>query len=555
MAPRNHHSSWNNPNYDFHRRSTTRTGEQTRQDAENQVTNEVDQGSWLDWLIDKFNHGQRVQDTYTQDMNTRAQALAKGVDTREGPIMQCYNYMSTPHPQLKAMVTEDVDPDGVGAAGDQWIDAGNAMIRFQDGVAAAINNSEADWQGSAGNAARTFMAQVGGWVGDAGTSAQLAGTNTNLQAVALAEAKRTMPEPVDFDLDAANRDLQSTTNPLVFVSKLSSYQQQYDDQQAAHERAAGVVSMYDNSLASASTMPAFAAPPQMGGDTGQTTVARSQIERTDNDVYSNTDTSSRTPTSDSTPLPTGQTDVPPTHSGDPSGPGNPSDPGNPGNPGNRGNPGIPSVPGDPGSPGNPGNPGIPGLPPPGGGGSGSGSGSGSGAGNGGTTPSGDLPSLPGPGQFPTPGTSGGGSGSGGGQNPGLGTPLPIGGLPGPNAGDFERGAGRGFGGGRVPGASGGFGSGGFGPGGSGGAGGPGGAGRGGGVGGMGPGGALAAEGAALRGGGAAGRGGVGGGMVPGGKRGEDEEDDEHQRASYLVEGDPDAVFGTDEATAPPVIGG
>jgi hypothetical protein len=70
-----------------------------------------------------------------------------------------------------------------------------------------------------------------------------------------------------------------------------------------------------------------------------------------------------------------------------------------------------------------------------------------------------------------------------------------------------------------------------------------------------PGGALAAEGAALRGGAAGARGGAGGGMMPAGRRAEDEEDGEHQRASYLVEGDPDAVFGTDEMTAPPVIGG
>jgi hypothetical protein len=71
---------------------------------------------------------------------------------------------------------------------------------------------------------------------------------------------------------------------------------------------------------------------------------------------------------------------------------------------------------------------------------------------------------------------------------------------------------------------------------------------------MGPGGALAAaESAAVRGSGAGGRG--GGGMMPmHGQRGEGDEDDEHQRASFLVEGDPDALFGTDQVTAPPVIG-
>lgn len=44
-------------------------------------------------------------------------------------------------------------------------------------------------------------------------------------------------------------------------------------------------------------------------------------------------------------------------------------------------------------------------------------------------------------------------------------------------------------------------------------------------------------------------------MMPlGAGRGEDEEDGEHKRPSFLVEGDPDAVFGTDQMTAPPVIG-
>jgi hypothetical protein len=451
--------------------------------------------------------------------------------------VQCYNYLSTPHPQLKAMVTENVDPDAVGSTGDQWISAGNAMVRFQEGVAAAISNSEADWQGKAGNSARTFMAQVGDWVGQAGQSAQLAGTQTNLQAVALADARRNMPDPVAFDADAANSDLQSTTSPLTYVAKLANYQMQYNQAQNAHQDAAGVVSMYDNNLAGASTMPAFGAPPQMtSNSTGETQVQQTKIDNTTGEVYRNNNVSTATTTNPgTTDLPPGQTDIPQTQTGDPGGPS-----GNPNNPG---------------SPGNPNNPGIPGVPLPGPGGSGGGSG------GSGTTPSGDLPNLPGPGQFPTPGSGGGGGGGVPGQNPAYTPPLAIGGLPGPTGGDLPRGGGRGFGPGGGfgggPGGSGGYGTGGYGPG--GGPGGGAGGGRPPGVGGMGPGGlgaggALAAEGAAVRGGAPGARGAAGGGMVPAGKRGEGEEDGEHQRASYLVEGDPDAVFGTDQMTAPPVIG-
>jgi hypothetical protein len=53
-------------------------------------------------------------------------------------------------------------------------------------------------------------------------------------------------------------------------------------------------------------------------------------------------------------------------------------------------------------------------------------------------------------------------------------------------------------------------------------------------------------------GGATGEDGMPMGGMGGGRRGE--EDQEHKAAQYLQEADPDALFGTDEMTAPPVIG-
>jgi hypothetical protein len=70
-------------------------------------------------------------------------------------------------------------------------------------------------------------------------------------------------------------------------------------------------------------------------------------------------------------------------------------------------------------------------------------------------------------------------------------------------------------------------------------------------------GAIGAEphGAGGRAGAAGGRGGAGaGGGMGGGGRGKGEDDDEHTTASYLQEADPEAIFGTDQITAPPVIG-
>jgi len=148
-----------------------------------------------------------------------------------------------------------------------------------------------------------------------------------------------------------------------------------------------------------------------------------------------------------------------------------------------------------------------------------------------TTPEG-RPNVPGPGGI------GGGLGQGGGllgpgvQDVGLGAGF----LPGMPGGGFGGDAGSGSGG---PGR------------------GAGGAGRGpGGTTGGGPG-ATAAE-AAARGRGAAGaRGAAAAGGVPmgAGGRGQGEEDTEHVRPTWLLEDDPDELFGTDEVTAPPVIGG
>lgn len=72
-----------------------------------------------------------------------------------------------------------------------------------------------------------------------------------------------------------------------------------------------------------------------------------------------------------------------------------------------------------------------------------------------------------------------------------------------------------------------------------------------------PGAAGATEAAAARGGAAGGRGGAGMGAMGaggGGGRGKGNEDEEHQRADFLVEPDPDAIFGTDERATAPVIG-
>jgi hypothetical protein len=483
-------------------------------------------------LINQFTHNGRVSAQSSQELDAQARALMEqsGMGTRTPPMTYCTNYMSVPHGNIKQMVTENADPGGVGGSGDAWINSGNAMIQFQDDMRTAINSSQADWKGAAANNARGFMADLGGWVGTAGTQAQLAGTQTNRMSNSLQTARDTMPDEVPYDAQKAMDDYSNAFWPWDKQAISDKAWADYNASEEAHQRAADVAATYDANLEGASTMPAFGAPPTMTGDPGGNPP--------------------NPPGGGGGPFPPGGGGPNPPGGGGPGGgpgsgpPGGGGPGGGPGLPGGGG-PGGTNGPGGPGG-GGPGGPGTPGFP-------------------GGTNPGGAGPGgggrPGGPGGPGSPGFPGGGGGPGdGGGFPG----MPIGGGPGLGGGsDFERG-----GGGRGPGGAGGRG---FGPGGSssgfGGSGpgstggsGPGAGGRG--PGGMGPGGAggagaLAAEHAAGggRGLGAGGRGGAGGQMGGmGGGRGQGEDDGEHQRPSYLVEGDPESLFGTDEMTAPPVIG-
>ncbi|GAB3911872.1 hypothetical protein GCM10029964_118670 [Kibdelosporangium lantanae] len=189
-------------------------------------------------------------------------------DQRVAPVPGGVLYENVDHPTLKAMVTDDVDPDQVGALAEAWRTAGAKLAQFQDDVASAVTESRGEWQGAAGEMARQFIAGMGLWIGEAGRGASHAGSQAARHSEALAAARNAMPEPVPFDVDAANAELRSITDPVLWISRYSDHMRQYAAQQAAQRQAAQVVTSYDEALASSATMPAFAPPPAMNGSTG-----------------------------------------------------------------------------------------------------------------------------------------------------------------------------------------------------------------------------------------------------------------------------------------------
>ncbi|HEX4704840.1 MAG TPA: hypothetical protein VH352_22115 [Pseudonocardiaceae bacterium] len=479
--------------------------------------------------------------------------LASQVGTRPAPSVGGSNYMSYSHDALYNMVNTNLNAGQVGDAGRAWNNISNSLVNASKALNSGTTSTESSWTGNAADAARTFHTGVSNWTAGSSESAQLASDTMYNQSLAAQGVQAGVPKPVPYSFANELTDFFTAPNPAAGMNTINT---KLAAQQAAHQQAATAVQSYDSTLGqSAGKMPAVTSPPSFNPNSGGKSGPGSGGPGSGGTGGSGGGSGPTAPTG-----------------GGGSGPGG-SGPGHGGGTGGGGAfPGAPNFPGS-------------------GGGSGSGSGSG-GSGGTGTGPGGIMPGGPITSTDPSwtnpagPGGPGGGAGGfpGGGTGPGgTGTDpggfggggMPIGGFPGGGFGGAGGGAGGGSGGGSGlgrGGAGGGFGGGaggsgaGSGFGGKGGFG-PGGSGAGAGdassaaAGGRSAAGAAAAEDSALGRGiagarGAGGEPGAGGGMGAGAGRGQrGKEDEEHKRASFLVEADPDSIFGTDERTAPPVIGG
>lgn len=451
----------------------------------------IDDGGLTGWFERWMAHG-RAQEQAQEAGDERVRELASSDVQYVGGLQPSNaDYYGDDHEKMKTYVTANLDPETVTSISDAYHELHQTFRGFADLLKDAVGKSQSEWEGAAADQAHGYFSSLSEWADGNSQNAQLASEVMFQQAEAAVRAKNSMPEPVPFSWDTEMRSWGE--NPFNLVENVNNSIETYRRSQEAHSEAAAVMTKYDGELyTAASKQPVFAEPPKFGeGSSGEAGGPVPAVRQPGGGEGTN-----------------------------PSGYQGGGVPGGsvPGGGGGAGSFASGSTPGGSGS--------LPG-----------GSTTGVGPMPGGTRPSGSRsPSIP---RSRVPG------GGGGGNTPGIGG-MPMPGMVPGGAGGAGGGAGGGFG----------RGAGGFGPG--GGAGGGSGAGPGaasgagarpGAVpGGAAPGGAGAAA--------AAGRGGMGAapmgaGAGRGGKGGED---DEHQRPTYLVEGDPDEVFGTNERTAPPVIG-
>jgi hypothetical protein len=453
----------------------------------------VDPGSWLFGPVQQWIAQAKAKNQAQEmgDKNVAEATKGRDVEYVQGLHAPNADYKGNDHTQLQAFLESNLNVEQVSDVSTAYHQVHQVFDKFATSMNTAVNASKGTWEGSAATNAQQYFTTLGKWSDANSQNAKLASETIYDQGQAAATAKNSMPAPIPFSWGDEFKSW-ATSNPFSLPDNVDKSLQKQQDSQAAHDQAAGVMSTYDKNLyEAASKQPAFAPPPSFSTGGGS-------------------DDPPGTGGKDGIDTPT-RVDMPGSHSVN-----------TPGGTDNFTNGNIPGTTGTPQF-----------------------------SGPGSTTGSGFVPSNTTTASSFTPGSVPVGSTPNpnqqfGGMPPM--SPMPMGGM---NFGGDEAYNSK------VGGGGGGRGSG-FGPGGSGagnatGAGAASGAAR--------PGGIGAAEAAAGRGmgglgAGAGGRGGMGpgGGGMGRGQKGEGDEDTEHSRPTYLVEGDPDEVFGTDMRTAPPVIG-
>ncbi|RZS44916.1 hypothetical protein EV193_101797 [Herbihabitans rhizosphaerae] len=251
---------------DRHGSPPAQTSEQMRDDAARSAERDDVDGWFLIDLLNKVrNIGQREQ-MYDQALADQSRALADGQTLRDTPAVPKSVYLAVPHPELRNRI-DGVSPEQIVGVGDDWIATGRAMRDFEADVGRAVTASRTSWRGTAGEAARDYLEAVGKWVGRAGDGAGLTGTQMNMQADAASTARATMPPPVPFDANAAAAEVRAEQHPMRIMTLHAQHLATHAASQVAHQEAARVMAQYDSSLAG-TTMPAFAKPPTFGSKGG-----------------------------------------------------------------------------------------------------------------------------------------------------------------------------------------------------------------------------------------------------------------------------------------------
>ncbi|RZQ61993.1 PPE domain-containing protein [Amycolatopsis suaedae] len=108
---------------------------------------------------------------------------------------QPVDWLSHSHPQLYAMVHEDLDLTAVNRVAEQWAKLSKDLAEIRDDLRAAVEASAKGWEGDSAELARDTLTRLTIWTEETGLRAGNVSKCVEDQAQNAATAKKNMPEP------------------------------------------------------------------------------------------------------------------------------------------------------------------------------------------------------------------------------------------------------------------------------------------------------------------------------------------------------------------------
>lgn len=170
------------------------------------------------------------------------------------------NWAARSHRELYDAVHQGNDPGKTGELGWHWEQFGAGLGESADAINRGITATEAGWTGVSADAARAAIGKLAQWVTETGQHATELGARVQEQSRIMAAARAAMPEPVEFDWDAATGTL-SGPGIASFTASAADVRAANEKARAAHEQAISVMTeMERQSRGVDATTPVFTAP-------------------------------------------------------------------------------------------------------------------------------------------------------------------------------------------------------------------------------------------------------------------------------------------------------
>lgn len=245
------------------------SGDQLREDAQHKI--DAMFNGWLFPNVQGKLRDQLIQKMYERNLAESKQHLGKDLEMRDPGAAPHTDWKNATHEQMVDVITSHADPAAVAESSEEWVRVGNELATHQKNLGDAINASTSNWKGEGGDAARVHLANVGKWLGATAQGATLTGRQQEVHSQALNETQKAMNAnpPVKFSAQDVNKTLMTIKDPAVYAVAYASAMKTYNDQQAAREQAAQIMTRYDQTIAGAVATPRFAEPPKLPAETAR----------------------------------------------------------------------------------------------------------------------------------------------------------------------------------------------------------------------------------------------------------------------------------------------